>query len=80
MPWPRHVEQVAAIWKPLWMTYARVPVPLHDGHVDLFAPDFRPLPEQDLQLTTGVTVTVLVVPLQASKKVMSIETPISSPR
>lgn len=52
------------------MTNVRVPEPPQVVHVARFAPGFNPLPEQVVQSVTGLTLTFLVVPLQASIKVI----------
>lgn len=50
------------------MTKVLVPEPPQVEHEDLFAPGFRPLPEQEEQFTTGVMLIVRLVPLAASRK------------
>jgi hypothetical protein len=61
------------------MVKVRVPDPPQVRQVVFLAPGLRPLPEQGLQSTTGETLTVLVVPLAASKKGRVMETSMLSP-
>ena len=83
VPLPPHAGHVEAIWNPFWMTKVLVPVPLHTPQVDFRAPFFIPAPSQVPHRSTGVVVTLRVVPRQASSNEMlttvSISSPLSTP-
>ena len=80
LPVPEQDPQVLAIWKPLSSTKVRAPDPPQAVHVERFAPGLSPEPEQDEQLTTGVTLIVREVPLHASMNEMPTEASMSLPR
>lgn len=66
LPTPPQTLHVLAIWKPPSITKVRWPDPPQAVHVNRLAPFFIPLPEHVGQLTIGVTLTFLLVPLAAS--------------
>ena len=79
-PAPPHDGHVVAIWKPLWMTKVRVPVPLHVAQVLFLAPGLRPEPVQVPQRSMGLMTTLRLVPLHASSNVRLMVVSRSSPR